>query len=80
MEDLTFLDIRSAAKLIEKRELSPVELTTAYLGKIEAFDTLINSYISVSADQALTEAQEAEADILQHGPRSVLHGIPIALK
>jgi len=80
MEDLTFLDIRSAAKLIEKRELSPVELTAAYLGKIEAYDPLINSYISVSADQALTEAQEAEAEIYQHGPRSVLHGIPIALK
>ena len=80
MDDLTFLDIRSAAKLIKKRELSPVELTTAYLGKIEAYDSLINSYISVSADQALTEAQEAEADIYQHGPRSVLHGIPFALK
>ena len=80
MEELTFLDIRSAAKLIEKRELSPVELTVAYLGKIKEYDPQINSYISISSDQALTDAQEAEAEIYQHGPRSTLHGIPIALK
>jgi len=80
MEELTFLDIRSAAKLIEKRELSPLELTAAYLGKIEEYDPIINSYISISADQALIEAQEAETEISHHGPRSALHGIPIALK
>lgn len=80
MNELTFLDIRSAAKLIEKRELSPVELTAAYLGKIKEYDPIINSYISISADHAMTAAREAEAEIYQDGPNGALHGIPIALK
>lgn len=80
MNDLTFLDIHSAAKLIEKRELSPVELTAAYLDKIKKFDPIINSYISISADRAMTAARVAEAHIYQDNPCSVLNGIPIALK
>ena len=43
MSELHHLTIAEAAKLIQARKLSPVELTQAYLRRIETLDEQINA-------------------------------------
>ena len=78
--DLHELSIAEAARLIERRLLSPVELTQAYLQRIEAYDAQLNAYLLVTADRALDAARTAEAEISAGRYRGSMHGIPFALK
>ena len=77
---LHYLTIAEAAERIRSGDLSPVELTKACLGRIEALDGRLHAFITVTADQALAEARQAEADIRAGRYRGPLHGIPIAHK
>ena len=78
--ELFYLSIADAAKRIETGELSPVELTAAYLERIAAFDDRLHAYITLLADSALADARAAESEIRGGGYRGPLHGIPVALK
>src|SRR6186997_3528733 len=62
-DDLTRLSVAEAGRRIAARELSPVELTRAYLERIESVDPRINSYITVTADRALEQARSLEAEL-----------------
>jgi aspartyl-tRNA(Asn)/glutamyl-tRNA(Gln) amidotransferase subunit A len=75
-----FLTIAEAAQLIEKRELSPVELVDSRLDRIQRFDGKLHSFIRVLADEARAAARTAEAEIAAGKYRGPLHGIPIGLK
>src|ERR1700712_1960749 len=78
--DLHYLSISDAARLIEQGRLSPVELTQAYLDRIQTFDPQLNAYLLVVADRALAQARAAEADIAAGRYPGPMHGIPFALK
>jgi aspartyl-tRNA(Asn)/glutamyl-tRNA(Gln) amidotransferase subunit A len=78
--ELCYLTIREAGHLLKDRQLSPVELTRAFLNRIAQLDGQLQSYITVLSDRALSEARTAEAEILRGEYRGPLHGIPIALK
>jgi aspartyl-tRNA(Asn)/glutamyl-tRNA(Gln) amidotransferase subunit A len=75
-----FLTITEASQLIERRELSPVELTRAFLDRIAALDPRLNAYLLVTADQAMARARAAEAEIMAGAYRGPMHGIPFGLK
>ncbi len=79
-EDLCYLSIAEAAAMIADRRLSPVELTQAVLARIDALNPRVNAYITVTADEALGEARDAEAAIMADGYLGPLHGIPLGLK
>jgi aspartyl-tRNA(Asn)/glutamyl-tRNA(Gln) amidotransferase subunit A len=79
-DDLTRLSIAEAGRRIAARELSPVELTRAYLERIESVDPRLNSYITVTADRALEQARALEAELGRGQNRGPLHGIPLGLK
>ena len=68
------------ARLIERRDLSPVDLTRAFLARAEALDPQLNAFLLLTADQALAQAREAEREIAAGRRRGPLHGIPFALK
>ncbi len=78
--DLHLLSIAEASAEIAEKRLSPVELTQAYLARIEAVQPRINAYITVTGDLAMERARQAEAEIAAGRNRGPLHGIPIALK
>ena len=78
--DLVELTIGEAAGLIRTGTISPAELVTAYLDRIERLDPSINSYITVTAELALEQARSLEAELAAGRDRGPLHGIPIALK
>ncbi len=80
MAELEFLTIAQASTLIATRKLSPVELTETYLKRIEALDHLLDSFVTLTADRARSEAKAAEAAIMAGGPVSRMHGIPYCLK
>ncbi len=80
MSDLTHLTIAEAADLLARREIASVELTEAYLRRIDAHDTHLNSFITITSDHALTQARAADAELTRGVRRGPLHGIPLALK
>src|SRR5688500_1567555 len=80
MSDLTDLTIAEAAGRIRARELSPLELTEAYLRRIELLNTRINAYVTITSTRALDDARRATDEIAAGTIRGRLHGIPIALK
>jgi len=59
--------------------LSSEELTAYYLQRIDTYDSKVNSYITVCADQAITAARQADQQIAS-GQAGPLTGIPIAQK
>src|SRR5437588_11156735 len=75
-----YLTIAEASRLIETKELSPVELVDSRLARIERLDDKLHSFIRVLADSARAEARAAEAEIAGGKYRGPLHGIPIGLK
>ena len=78
--DLHYLSVAEAAAEIAAKRLSPVELTQAYLDRIAAVNPAINAYITVTADSALAQAKQAEAEIARGDYKGPFHGMPIALK
>lgn len=80
--ELIRLPISRAMEMFQRRELSPVELTRAFLERIREADTRLNSYLTVMEATALEEARQAEAQWmrLKHDPPSPLMGIPLSLK
>jgi aspartyl-tRNA(Asn)/glutamyl-tRNA(Gln) amidotransferase subunit A len=80
MTQETSLSIAEASCLIRDRKLSPVELTNASLALIEALEPRLNAFITVTGEQALAAAREAEKAIAAGEYRDRLHGIPVAIK
>ena len=76
-------DLQSLADVCEsirQRRLSPMELVTMCLDRIESLQPRLNAFISVTAESALRAAQDAEREIQQGRWRGPLHGVPIAIK
>ena len=78
--ELCFLSIPEAAALIESRQISPVELTREHLRRIKATEPVLNSFITLLADESLEQAAAAEREIGRGEYRGPLHGIPVGLK
>ena len=80
LDDIHYQPLTTVAKHIASGELSPVDVTRAILARIEALDPGLRSYVTVTADLALSQARTAEAEIMKGGYRSPMHGIPVAVK
>jgi aspartyl-tRNA(Asn)/glutamyl-tRNA(Gln) amidotransferase subunit A len=80
MDELHFITLAEAAKLIDSRKLSPVELTQTYLRRIDALDAQINAFITVTRELATKQATQAESEIVAGNYRGALHGVPFGLK
>ena len=57
--DLPFLSAGDLSRLIQSRDVSPVEATEAYLDRIDSLDFRFNSYLTVMRTQALADARQA---------------------
>ncbi|MCI0845261.1 MAG: Asp-tRNA(Asn)/Glu-tRNA(Gln) amidotransferase GatCAB subunit A, partial [Chloroflexi bacterium] len=79
-KELPFLTASQLSRLIETKEVSPVEATEAYLDRIQEIDPKLNSYITVTGEQALESARQAEQEIATGRYRGPLHGVPMAVK
>ena len=79
-QDIPFLSAAQLSRLIQSKEVSPIEATEAYLDRIEQVDGKLNSYITVCRDEALESAREAEQAIAAGQYLGPLHGVPVAVK
>jgi len=77
---LSFQSLAEVSQIVHSKKVSPVELTQACLARIEQLNPKLNAFITITADSAMAEARQAEAEIQRGSWRGPLHGIPIALK
>src|SRR3982750_4857541 len=78
--DPLFLSVSELAAQIRARKLSPVELTEAYLQRLETVGKRLNAVAYVMRETALKEARAAEDEIKRGRYRGPLHGIPYGVK
>ena len=78
--ELPFLTVAELGRLIESREVSPVEATEAYLARTEELNPKLSAYITVCGDEALAAARTAEEQVQQGNYLGPMHGIPFAVK
>ena len=79
-QELYYLTVAEAGRLIAKRELSPVELLAAYLDRIAAVGAQLDAFVTPTFELAMEQAKAAEAEIAQGDYRGPLHGVPFGLK
>ncbi len=77
---LTQLSGAEIARRIRDRDLSPVEVVEGYLERIDRYDDVLHSYITVCRDEALAAARQAEQAIMQGEAVGPLHGLPLSVK
>ena len=78
--ELPFLSAGDLSRLIQSKEVSPVEATEAYLDRIGSLDHRFNSYLTVMREQALADAQQAAEEIASGQHKGPMHGVPVAVK
>lgn len=79
-EDVLYLSVRELGERIRTHQLSPVQLTQAYLDRDKKYGRKLNAFAMILPDLALQQAKHAEAEIQQGHYRGPLHGIPYAAK
>ena len=78
--EICYMSAGDLSKLIERKEISPVEIIDAHLSRINATEPILNSFITLLADESRIAAQQAEKDIRSGKYKGPLHGIPVGLK
>jgi aspartyl-tRNA(Asn)/glutamyl-tRNA(Gln) amidotransferase subunit A len=74
------LTLAEASELVQRLEVSPVELVDACLERVAQTDGILRAYISVYEDGARKVAGAAETMIRAGHYLGPLHGVPVALK
>jgi aspartyl-tRNA(Asn)/glutamyl-tRNA(Gln) amidotransferase subunit A len=75
-----FLSVHTLGELLRSRQVSPVELTTIFLDRLEARGPTYNAVVTLTRDLALGQARAAETEIRAGRYRGPLHGIPYGAK
>lgn len=75
-----YAPVSELAAQIRARKLSPVELTEAYLQRLETVGKRLNAVAYLMRETALKEARQAEDEIKRGRYRGPLHGIPYGVK
>src|SRR5713101_6132825 len=79
-DELRSCGVAELAEKFRAHALAPVEVTDAYLARIEATEPRLHAYITVTAEFARAAARHAEAEIMAGRWRGPFHGVPVALK
>jgi amidase len=77
LPDLSAVELR---RLVGSRQVSPVELMDACIGRIESLNPAINAICATDFVRARQAAREAEAQVMRGGPLGPLHGLPLGVK
>jgi amidase/aspartyl-tRNA(Asn)/glutamyl-tRNA(Gln) amidotransferase subunit A len=79
-DELAWASAAELARRIRKHQLSPVELMTATIERIERRNPSLNAFVYLDFDQAMERARVAEAALSSSQPLGLLHGVPTAMK
>lgn len=78
--DLPSLTLKQAHEALKNKKTSSKELTTAILNRIDKIERKIDSYITITPDLALKQAQKVDNLIASNQEISMLAGVPVAIK
>jgi amidase len=78
-DEIAFAGAARLAEMVRAKEVSATELVGLYLDRIQRLDPQLNSFRLVFAEQAMLEAEQAEARV-RAGEERPLLGVPIAIK
>ncbi len=79
-DELSYLSATESAALIRDGSLSPVELVTNALERIEEVNPKLNCFCFTYPDEAIEQARVAERAVAAGRDLGPLHGVPIAIK
>jgi aspartyl-tRNA(Asn)/glutamyl-tRNA(Gln) amidotransferase subunit A len=79
-DDPVYATIRDIGGRFRRKTLSPVELTSALIERIERLDPKLNAFVTVTAGRALADAKAAETALARGDISSPLLGIPVGYK
>ena len=78
--NLKELTIKRAHELLEKKEVSSIELTRGFLKNIKEKDNDIHAFLSLTEEEAMEQAKKVDDRISKGEPVEMLAGIPAAIK
>ena len=78
--ELCYMSAGQLSRLIQTKEISPVEIVDAHLARIEVTEPMLNSFITLLPEESRAAAQRAEAEITRGNYLGPLHGVPVGLK
>ncbi len=79
-KDLAFAPASEVTRLLDSREVSSVELTEMFLGRIESLNPRLNAYLTVTPGEALAAASRADEASARGESLGPLHGVPVSVK
>src|SRR5579862_2919431 len=79
-EDIAFATVTQLSRWIEMRKLTSERLTKIYLSRLQRYNSQLRCVITLTADLALQQAQQADREIAAGKYRGPLHGIPWGAK
>lgn len=79
-EDLAYVSARDLAARIRNKDVSSREALDFFLARVERLDAGINSVVTLDAERARREADEADAALARGERRGPLHGVPMTIK
>ena len=80
LDDVAFWPLRHLAELLRTRQVTSVELTEMYLGRLHRYNGLLNNVVTFLDDVARAQAKLADAEIAAGHYKGPLHGIPWGAK
>ncbi len=80
LEDVAFWPVRHLAELVRTRQVTSVELTRLYLGRLHRHNAVLNNVVTFLDEHGLAEAARADAEIAADTYKGPLHGIPWGVK
>ena len=80
LEDLAFQPVTVLSTLIQRRQVTSVQLTRMYLDRLARFGDQLHCVVTRTEALALSQAAEANREIAEGRYRGPLHGIPWGAK
>ena len=81
LPELVLLDAVELSWLVERREVSCVELMRTFLAHVDRFNPLVNAIVARAPDEELlSEARQRDRELARGEHRGWMHGLPIAVK
>ena len=78
--ELAFAPGYELRRLLDSREVSSVELTEMFLGRIEELNPILNAFLTVCGEEAVASARQADERIGRGDGGEPLLGIPVSIK
>jgi Asp-tRNA(Asn)/Glu-tRNA(Gln) amidotransferase A subunit family amidase len=80
LEEVAFWPITQLSQLLRTRQVTSLELTEMYLGRLHRYNEKLNCVVTFLDDVARAQAKQADAEMKSGKHRGPLHGIPWGAK